>query len=75
MLLGWAEGEGGHPGRDNSIGEGDNYPNLKVTILHQITQEAVASAGRCKAGCPQEAAAFLCKCSASLMEFFGVLVL
>lgn len=53
-----------------STGEGDNYPNLKVTILHQIPWEAVASAGRCKAGYPQEAAAFPCKCSAPLVGFF-----
>lgn len=73
MLLGWAEGRGGFDTQARtSTGEGDNYPNLKVTILHQIPWEAAASAERCKAGYPQEAAAFPCKCSAPLVGFFGV---
>lgn len=47
MLLGWAEGRGGFDTQARtSTGEGDNYPNLKVTILHQIPWEAVASAER-----------------------------
>lgn len=64
---------------NNSIGEGDNRPQLEVhnhapDSLDSLS-EAVPQWGRCNAVCPREAAAFPCKHKAPLVAFFGMLVL
>lgn len=73
MLLGWAEGrEGvGHPGQ-NSIGEGDNYPKLEVTILHRVPGRLLPQKEGARLGVLRRQPLFPWECNAPLVGFLAV---